>query len=116
MARFLAPQSAETSDRVVETVMLLGRRGYALSPARLASVCIGGSVAESDVRWAAASRPELALAEGLVLERSSIPRAHSSASLVLPTPPAPLRVSKRVEWSAPSDEIDRLFLAKPAGK
>ena len=25
-------------------------------------------------------------------------------------------VSKRVEWSAPSDEIDRLFLAKPAGK
>jgi len=25
-------------------------------------------------------------------------------------------VNKRVEWSAPSDEIDRLFLAKPAGK
>jgi peptide/nickel transport system substrate-binding protein len=25
-------------------------------------------------------------------------------------------VNKRVEWSAPSDEIDRLFLAKPVGK
>jgi len=40
-------------------------------------VCIGGSVAESDVRWAAASRPELALAEGLVLERTAIPRANA---------------------------------------
>jgi len=57
--------------------MLLGRRGYALAPGRLGSICIGGAVPESEVRWAAASRPELALAEGLVVERSTVPRAQA---------------------------------------
>ena len=75
MARFLAPQAADTSDRVVDTVLLLGRRGYALTAARLGGVCLGGAVAEAQVRWAAAARPELAIAEGLVVERSAIPRA-----------------------------------------
>ena len=56
-------------DRVRRTVALLRRRGYALTPARLGAVCIGGALAEQDVRWAAAADPELALAEGLVVER-----------------------------------------------
>src|SRR4029079_16809870 len=38
-------------------------------------VCLGGAVAEAQVRWAAAARPELAIVEGLVVERSAIPRA-----------------------------------------
>ena len=75
MARFLAPLATDTSDRVVETVRLLGRRGYALTPAGLGRVCIGGAASEAEVRWAAASRPELALAEGLVVEQATIPRA-----------------------------------------
>ena len=75
MARFLAPLATDTSHRVVETVRLLGRRGYALTPAGLGRVCMGGAAAEAEVRWAVASRPELTLAEGLVVEHATIPRA-----------------------------------------
>ena len=58
-------------DRVRRTVALLRRRGYALTPARLGELCIGGPLAEHEVRWAAAADPELALAEGLVVERAA---------------------------------------------
>lgn len=51
------------------TVALLRRRGYALTPSRLAAICIGGPVTEHEVRWAAAADPELELAEDLVVER-----------------------------------------------
>jgi len=54
---------------VRRTVALLRRRGYALTPPRLAEICVGGPVAESEVRWAAAADPSLTLAEGLVVER-----------------------------------------------
>lgn len=66
-------RSASTSDRVRLTVGLLRRRGYALSPARLGALCLGGSLSEGVVRWAvAAAGPELTIADGLVVERSGL--------------------------------------------
>jgi hypothetical protein len=67
-------RSATTSDRVHQTVALLGRRGYALTPERLGHLCLGGAASEADVRWAAAADPELMLAGGLVVERSAAER------------------------------------------
>lgn len=67
-------RSAPTSERVRRTVELLERRGYALTPARLGALCLGGPLAEADVRWAVAAAPELTLAEGLVVERSALAR------------------------------------------
>ncbi|MDQ6720167.1 MAG: hypothetical protein M3003_05155 [Candidatus Dormibacteraeota bacterium] len=68
-------QSASTSDRVRQTVGLLQRRGYALTPARLGALCLGGALSESEVRWAVAASPELTLAQGLVIERSAVAQA-----------------------------------------
>jgi hypothetical protein len=65
----LSAENPAISDRVRRTVALLRRRGYALTPARLAETCLGGPVAETEVRWALATDPDLALAEGLVVER-----------------------------------------------
>jgi hypothetical protein len=69
-------RSASTSDRVRRTVGLLQRRGYALTAARLGALCLGGALAEAEVRWAVAAVPGLTLAEGLVVERSALPRVH----------------------------------------
>lgn len=62
------------SDRVSQTVRLLQRRGYALTPARLGSLCLGGPLPEGTVRWAVAASPELTIAEGLVVERTTMAR------------------------------------------
>ena len=75
MVGFPAPQSLAAPDRIHQTVALLGRRGYALTPERLAELCVGGAVSERDVRWAVAATPTLALAEGLVVERETCARA-----------------------------------------
>src|SRR5438105_7940523 len=48
---------------------MLRRRGYALTRARLAAVCLGGPLPESEVRWAVGADPDLQMAEGLVVER-----------------------------------------------
>jgi hypothetical protein len=61
-------RSASTSDRVLQTVGLVQRRGYALPPARLGALCVGGALSEAEVRWAAAAAPELTLAGGLVVD------------------------------------------------
>jgi hypothetical protein len=58
-----------TSDRIVRSVALLRRRGYALKPDRLAQLCLGGPVSEADVRWTAAASSELAIVHDLVIER-----------------------------------------------
>src|SRR5438105_3148753 len=71
----LRAESTAISDRVRRTVALLRRRGYALPPSRLAAICLGGEVPEQEVRWAAAAHPELALAEGLVVEQVAIAEA-----------------------------------------
>ena len=64
-----AVQTAAISDRVRRTVALLRRRGYALTPRRLAEICLGGPVSEGEIRWAVAADTDLALAEDLVIER-----------------------------------------------
>ena len=65
------------SERVRRTVALLGRRGYALTPARLAELCLGGAISADEVRWAVAANARLAIAEDLVLERDAVDRAES---------------------------------------
>jgi len=64
-----AVQTAAISDRVRRTVALLRRRGYALTPRRLAEICLGGPVSEGEIRWAVAADTDLAQAEDLVIER-----------------------------------------------
>ena len=68
-------QTSSTSERVRRTVALLSRRGFALGPERVGSLCMGGAVSESDVRWAVAASPELALAHDLVVSRADAARA-----------------------------------------
>lgn len=63
-----------TSERIRQTVALLHRRGYALSPERLAAVCLGGSISPDEVRWSVAASPDLFLADDLVVDRSGIER------------------------------------------
>jgi hypothetical protein len=67
--------TSSPSERVRRTVALLSRRGFALGPGRLGSVCLGGAVSESDVRWAAAASPDLTLSHDLVLQSSDRLRA-----------------------------------------
>ncbi len=65
---------SEERVRVRRTVALLGRRGYALSPARLGAMCLGGAMEESNVRRVIAASNDLTLVHGLVTERGHMPR------------------------------------------
>lgn len=68
-----APASSATfAERVGQTVALLGRRGYALPPARLGQICLGGALGEAEVKWAVAANPGLVIAEDLVLHRDAL--------------------------------------------
>jgi hypothetical protein len=69
-----------TSDRIQQTVALLHRRGYALTPERLAAICLGGSISADEVRWSVAASPDLFLAGDLVVDRSSIERVDAIRS------------------------------------
>jgi hypothetical protein len=71
----LPDETSAISDRLRRTVALLRRRGYALDPARLGEICLGGHVSELEVRWAAAAAPDLAIAEDLVVERDAVDHA-----------------------------------------
>ena len=73
MAAVVAP-SPSVSDRVWQTVALLRRRGFAVPPARLAQLCAGGCLSESEVRWAVAASPDLSIAEDLVVDHRLIGR------------------------------------------
>jgi hypothetical protein len=53
--------------RLERTVRVLERRGYAVAPARLGELCIGGALTEAQVRDAIASGGELRLVDGLVV-------------------------------------------------
>jgi hypothetical protein len=55
-------------------VALLGRRGYAVSPERLAQVCLGGPISPDEVRWSVAAASDLTLAGGLVVDRTALDR------------------------------------------
>jgi hypothetical protein len=72
-----------TSDRIRRTVALLQRRGYALSPERLAAVCLGGAISTEEVRWSVAASPDLVLADDLVVDRSRIDRVAEVRSRAL---------------------------------
>ncbi len=72
---YLGERPAAISDRLRRTIALLRRRGYAVSPARLGELCLGGPQAESEVRRRVASDPALTIAEDLVLERAEIEQA-----------------------------------------
>jgi hypothetical protein len=65
-------RSSVVADRLRRTVALLRRRGYAVSPARLGELCLGGAISESEVRWTAASDSDLTLAEDLVIDRDVV--------------------------------------------
>jgi hypothetical protein len=67
----ISARSTATSDRIRRTVALLGRRGYALSPERLAEVCLGGPISPDEVRWSVAASRNLVVAEGLVVDTSA---------------------------------------------
>jgi hypothetical protein len=64
-----------TSERVRQTVALLARRGYALTPQRLAELCVGGSISTDEVRWSVAGSPDLIVADELVVDRGAQGRA-----------------------------------------
>ena len=72
---YLRAPATTKLERVRRTVALLGRRGYAVTPSRLAELCLGGPVSADDVRWAVAASPDLAIAEDLVVEREAVVRA-----------------------------------------
>jgi hypothetical protein len=79
----VSTQSSATSDRIRQTVALLGRRGYALSPDRLGEVCLGGSISPDEVRWSVAATDDLSLADGLVIHRSELGRVADIRSRAL---------------------------------
>jgi hypothetical protein len=74
---YLDLRSPGVADRVRRTVALLRRRGYAVSPARLGELCLGGAISESEAQWTAAADPELTIAEGLVVEHDALAQAGS---------------------------------------
>ncbi|HET7338532.1 MAG TPA: hypothetical protein VFK22_03205, partial [Candidatus Dormibacteraeota bacterium] len=69
---YLDLRSPGVADRVRRTVALLRRRGYAVSPGRLGELCLGGAISEAEARWTVAADPDLAIAEGLVVERDAL--------------------------------------------
>jgi hypothetical protein len=69
---YLGERPAAVSDRLRRTIALLRRRGYAVTPARLGELCIGGAISESEALWTVAADPGLAVSGGLVVERDAI--------------------------------------------
>jgi hypothetical protein len=69
---YLGDRSTAVSGRVRRTIALLRRRGYALTPARLGELCLGGPLSEPQVRWAVAADPEVTIVEGLVIELDAV--------------------------------------------
>lgn len=74
MVGLMPIRSTATPDRIRRTVRLLASRGYALSPRRLARVCIGGPLSADEVRWSVAADPELCLADDLVFDLADTER------------------------------------------
>jgi hypothetical protein len=69
----------EVCERLERTVAILERRGYALAPARLGAICLGGPIAESRVRAAVAASSRLFIRSGLVVSPTLAPSAPAIA-------------------------------------
>jgi hypothetical protein len=80
---YLGDPSTAVADRVRRTIALLRRRGYAVSPARLGEICVGGAISEPEARWAVAADPELAISDDLVVERDALDLVPSIRSRTL---------------------------------
>jgi len=77
---YLGDRSTALSERVRRTIALLRRRGYAVTPARLAEWCLGGPITELEARRAVATDPDLVIAKNLVIERSDVARVETIRS------------------------------------
>jgi len=80
---YIGAPATRAADRVRRTVALLRRRGFAVTPSRLAAMCLGGPLSEAEVQWAVAASPELTIFEDLVLERGAVSDAGSIRSRAL---------------------------------
>src|SRR5215813_1165025 len=58
---------ASPIDRLERTAAILGRRGYAVTPARLGELCLGGTMSEAAVLASVAESRRLVVRHGLVL-------------------------------------------------
>ena len=74
MVGLIPSRSTSAPERIRRTVALLARRGYAISPQRLADLCLGGSISPDEVRWTAAASPDLNLVDDVVVDRTSLNR------------------------------------------
>lgn len=74
MVGLIPSRSTATPERIRQTVALLARRGYALSPQRLAELCLGGPISPDEVRFAAVANADLNLVEDVVVDRTSLGR------------------------------------------
>jgi hypothetical protein len=74
---YLGDRASVVSERIHRTVALLRRRGYAVTPARLGELCMGGPISESEARWAVAADSGLVVSEGLVVERDGLDQVES---------------------------------------
>lgn len=72
------PAGVAVPDRVERTVAILERRGYAVTPARLGELCVGGALDEAGVLAAVAASDQLLLRDGLVVS----PRLAGTASAI----------------------------------
>ena len=73
----LIPDTAPSLDvvhRIRRSVALLGRRGYAVSPERLAALCLGGPISPQDVRRTVAASRDLVVSDDLVVDHAGLAR------------------------------------------
>jgi hypothetical protein len=66
--------SVDVAERIRRSVALLGRRGYAVSPERLAELCLGGPVSTREVHRIVADSRDLIVAEELVVDHAGLAR------------------------------------------
>ncbi|MHB8610977.1 MAG: hypothetical protein ACYDAL_00925 [Candidatus Dormibacteraceae bacterium] len=76
-------RSVDVADRVRRSVALVGRRGYAVSPERLAALCLGGPISPQVVRRTVAASRDLAISDDLVVDEAGLARLSQIRSRAL---------------------------------
>ena len=72
-------RAGDVRERLDRTVGILERRGYAVVPARLGELCLGGALTEAQVREAIVAGGRLALRDGVVVSPGLAGAAHAIA-------------------------------------